>query len=58
MNGVAYTCDIAPKGYLSEVCMDCLVAFSSPAWSSLLDGFPPGTSHYLGVMKHITHTNP
>jgi|AACY02.7.fsa_nt_gi hypothetical protein len=30
-NGVAYTCDIEPKGYLSEVCMDCLVAFSAHA---------------------------
>ena len=59
-NGVAYTCDIEPKGYLSEVCMDCLVAFSAPApaWSSLLDSFLPGGSHHLGVMKHITHTNP
>ena len=59
-NGVAYTCDIEPKGYLSEVCMDCLVAFSAPAsaWSSLPDSFLPGGSHHLGVMKHITHTNP
>ena len=59
-NGVAYTCDIEPKGYLSEVCMDCLVAFSAhaSAWSSLLDGFLPGPSHHLGVTKHINHTNP
>ena len=61
MNGVAYTCDIAPKGICQRSAWTAWLPsprMHLPAWSSLLDGFLPGPSHHLGVTKHINHTKP